>query len=89
MTQFEPNGPDQPEQPSVGKIMQQLQGKWRSTRLIAADGDESITPAATVWEFKDNRIVVRDGGPGGTMQANRFGRATRWSGLVAFCLPIY
>ena len=59
--------PQAPDQPSMSKTLQQLQGKWRLTRQIAADGDEKITPANTTWEFKGPRIVARDGGPGGVM----------------------
>ena len=63
-----PNGnPTGPEQPQLGKTLQQLQGKWRHTRQIATDGDESITPASAIWEFKGDRIIVRDGGPSGAM----------------------
>ncbi len=59
--------PPGPEQPALSKTLQQLQGKWRLTRQIAADGDEEGTPGRSIWEFKGDRIVVRDGGPGGTM----------------------
>ena len=59
--------PQAPDQPSMSRTLQQLQGKWRLTRQIAADGDEKITPANTTWEFKGSRIVARDGGPGGVM----------------------
>ncbi len=62
-----PDKPQAPDQPSMSKTLQQLQGKWRLTRQIAADGDEKITPANTTWEFKGPRIVARDGGPGGVM----------------------
>jgi|GEM_PF-2581941 len=59
-----PNGPDQP---LLSKTLRQLQGQWRLTHQIAADGDESITPTNAIWEFKGDRIIVRDGGPGGSM----------------------
>ncbi len=58
--------PEVPEQPQLGKTLQQLQGKWRLSRQIAADGDESM-PSLSVWEFKGDRVIVRDGGPGGAM----------------------
>ncbi len=56
-----------PEQPLLSRTLQQLQGKWRLTRQIAADGDESNAPAIAIWEFQGDRIIVRDGGPGGSM----------------------
>ncbi len=52
-------------QPSLGKTLQQLQGKWRLSRQIAPDGDESSMPSQSVWEFQGDRYIVRDGGPGG------------------------
>ncbi len=53
--------------PSLSNTLQELQGKWRLTRQIAADGDESITPANSIWEFKGEHVVVRDGGPGAAL----------------------
>ncbi len=50
-----------------GKTLQQLQGKWRLTRQIDPSGDESGVPAKARWEFKGDRIIVREGGPGGAM----------------------
>lgn len=55
------------EQPALSKTLKQLQGKWHLTRQIAADGDEEATPGRSIWEFKGDRIIVRDGGPGGAM----------------------
>jgi len=51
----------------LGNTLQQLQGKWRLTRLIDPSGAESGVPAKAVWEFKGDRIIVHDGGPGGAM----------------------
>lgn len=59
--------PEVPEQPQLGKTLQQLQGKWRLSRQIAEDGHESGMPSQSVWEFKGDRVIVRDGGPGGAM----------------------
>jgi serine/threonine protein kinase len=59
--------PQEPAQPSLGKKLQQLQGNWQLTRQIPPDGDESITPDKAVWEFKGDRIIVRDDGPGSAM----------------------
>ncbi len=59
--------PEVPEQPQLGKTLQQLQGKWRLSRQIAGDGHESGMPSLSVWEFKGDRVIVRDGGPGGAM----------------------
>lgn len=57
----------QPEQAPLGKTLQQLQGKWRLTRQIAPNGDEGGMPKQSIWEFKGDRIIVRDGGPGGAL----------------------
>lgn len=56
-----------PGQPALSKTLKQLQGKWRLTRQIAADGDEEATPGRSVWEFNGDRIIVRDDGPGGAL----------------------
>ena len=59
--------PQASEQSALSKTLKQLQGKWHLTRQIAADGDEEGTPGRSIWEFKGDRIIVRDGGPGGAM----------------------
>ncbi|MFN0054749.1 MAG: WD40 repeat domain-containing protein [Planctomycetales bacterium] len=56
-----------PEQPGLSKTLKQLQGKWHLRRQIADDGDETATPSLSIWEFKDDRIIVRDDGPGGAL----------------------
>ena len=41
--------------------------QWHLTRQIAEDGDETATPSLSIWEFKGDRIIVRDEGPGGAL----------------------
>ena len=45
--------------PTLGKTLNQLQGKWRLTRQVADDGDESITPSNATWEFIGNRVIAQ------------------------------
>ncbi len=58
--------PEVPEQPQLGKTLQQLQGKWRLSRQIAEDGHESMPPSL-YGNSKVTASIVRDSGPGGAM----------------------
>ncbi|WP_442511310.1 protein kinase domain-containing protein [Novipirellula sp. SH528] len=50
---------------TLSKTLQQLQGKWRLTQQILDDGDERSHRVNTIWEFKGDRMIRREGGPSG------------------------